>query len=472
MTLSGLTSKSFFSGLILMFCGLILPILDIDSQNIRNNAPDNGMGLDSITPVDLRRNSSTAKSDSLNLSLVNKSTEADSATVTDSTVKNNKQFITDIVEYEAQDSLVFLSGGVGKLYGSAKVTYGDMKLESGYIRMDMDSTQLYAMGKKDSMGVLSENPVFTDKSGEYPSKTLRYNFKTGKGIITHVTTQQGEGYVVSGITKKMRNNLMYMVDGKYTTCEDHEHPHFYLALSKAKVEPGKYIVSGPAHLVIEDVNLPLFIPFGFFPFTQKYSSGLISPSYGDELLRGFYLRNGGYYFAINDYIDMALTGELYSKGSWGVAARSAYRLKYKFSGNFNFSYLESVKSEKNLPDYEKSKNLSVTWSHSQDAKANPFGSFSANVNFQTSGFSRNDLESYYNAQEFSNNTKSSTVNYSQRFPESPFSLNLSAGITQRSKDSVLSISLPELRISMSTISPFKRKNPVGNERWYEKINDP
>jgi len=465
MTLTGWTSKSFFSGLILMFCGLAFPVMSLDGKNAQSSNPGSSFTNDIKADVDLSRGNASSQIDP---SVID-SIKADSISVADSSVKKNKQFVTDIVDYEAQDSLVFLAGGIGKLYGTAIVTYEDMKLQSGYIRMNMDSTQLYAIGKKDSVGVFTENPVFTDESGEYEAKALRYNFKSGKGLITQVVTQQGEGYVVSGTTKKIGNNQMNMIDGKYTTCENHEHPHFYLDLSKAMVVPGKYIVSGPAHLVMEDVDLPLFLPFGFFPFTEKYSSGILTPSYGDELTRGFYLKDLGYYFAINDYMDMAITGDLYSKGSWGVKARTAYRVKYKFSGNLNFSYSETVTGEKNLPDYQKQKNLRLAWSHSQDSKASPYSSFSANVNFETSGYSRTDLDSYYNAQQFANNTKSSSVNFNKRFPESPFSINISSSITQRSKDSVLSVTLPELRISMSTINPFKRKNPVGNERWYEKI---
>lgn len=387
----------------------------------------------------------------------------------DSVPPKKKDALTEIVQYQARDSLVFLAGGVGELFGEGKVTYEDKKLDAGYIKMLMDSSSLYATGIRDSAGALVENPVFADKSGEYAARTIHYNFRTGKGLIQHVVTQQGEGYVVSGLTKKTSDNVLCMVNGKYTTCDNHDHPHFYIDLSKAKVKPGEYMVSGPAHLVLEDVHLPLFLPFGFFPITDKYSSGILSPSYGDELSRGFYLKDIGYYFAINDYIDMALTGEIYSKGSWGVSMRSSYRRKYKYSGSFSGSYIETVTSEKNLPDYSKAKNLNVTWSHSQDPKANPYRTFSASVNFATSGYARNDVASYYRPEAFSNNTKSSNINLSQRFPEGPFSANLSASISQRSKDSVLTVSLPSLRVSMSTIAPFRRKDAVGKERWYEKI---
>lgn len=384
-------------------------------------------------------------------------------------VKKADSQLSEIVEYQSNDSLVFLAGGVGILYGKGKVKYVDNELNAGYIRMHMDSSLLYAEGLRDTSGVLIDNPVFSDKSETFQSKSIQYNFKTGKGLIKDAVTEQGEGYVVSGLTKKTNDDVLCMIDGKYTTCDNHEHPHFYLSLSKAKVKTGTYMVSGPAHLVMEDVHLPIFIPFGYFPMTDKYSSGILTPTYGDELSRGFYLKDMGYYFAFNDYVDMSLTGDLYSKGSWGIRARSSYRKRYKFSGAFTASYIETVTSEKNLPDYQKAKDLNVTWSHSQDPKANPFRTFSASVNFSTSGYTRNDMASYYNPQVFANNTKSSSINFSQRFPDSPWSLGMNIGITQRTKDSVLSITLPSFRISMSTISPFKRKNAVGSERWYEKI---
>jgi len=396
--------------------------------------------------------------------------KSDTTTVPDSMAKAKKQpAMNEIVDYQARDSLVFLVGGIGRLYGEGKVVYQDKKLNAGYIQMNMDSSLLYAIGLSDTAGVVREDPVFADKSGEYASKSILYNYKTGKGIIKQVVTQQGEGYVVSGLTKKSNDDVLCMTDGKYTTCDHHDHPHFYLDLSKAKVKPGEYMVSGPAHLVMEDVHLPLFIPFGYFPITKKYSSGILTPTYGDELSRGFYLEDLGYYFAINDYFDFGVTGDLYSKGSWAIRGRTTYRKRYKFAGSFNVSYIETVTSEKDLPDFEKSKDLNISWSHSQDAKANQYRTLSASVNFATSGYTRNNMASYYNAQAFSNNTKSSSINLSQRFPESPFSANLSMSVTQRTRDSVLSVTLPSLRFSMSTISPFKRENAVGSERWYEKI---
>jgi hypothetical protein len=383
--------------------------------------------------------------------------------------KKKSESIQFVVDYSAKDSLVFLDGGVGKLYRTGSVNYGEMKLDAGYIQMDMDSSLLYANGIPDSVGKMEELPVFKDKSGEYESKRIKYNFKTGKGLISQVVTKQGEGYIVSGTSKKINQDVICMTDVKYTTCEDHEHPHFYLDVSKAKVRPKHYMVSGPAHLVMEDVDLPLIIPFGYFPFKGDYQSGLLMPTYGDELERGFYLSDMGYYFAFSDYVDLALRADIYSKGSWGLKANSTYRKRYKFSGNFSASYIETVTGEKFLPDYSKAKDFRLNWSHSQDSKASPFSSFSASVNFATSGYTRNDLQSLYNNRAFAENQKSSSITYTQRFPESPWTVSLSMNVNQQSKDSTLSMSLPNLTVGMSSLNPFKRKDGAGEERWYERI---
>ena len=225
------------------------------------------------------------------------------------------------VQFSTKDSLVFYGRNNVSMYGDGDVTYGDINLKSMQIDMNMDNSEVYAVGRPDSTGEVNGLPVFTDRSGEYESKTMRYNFKTKKGFITEVVTQQGEGYLTGGQTKKMENDEYFIKEGRYTTCDNHEHPHFYLQLTKAKVRPKKDIVMGPAYMVLADVPLPLAIPFGFFPFSEDYSSGIIMPTFGDDYNRGYYLKDGGYYFAINDKIDLALTGEIYTKGSWGVAAQ-------------------------------------------------------------------------------------------------------------------------------------------------------
>ncbi len=387
----------------------------------------------------------------------------------DSVAPKKKAGLPNVVDYKANDSIVFTGGNQVYMYGSGIVQFDGMELNADHIRMNMDSSLVYAVGRPDSVGEMIGNPVFKDKSGEYQSKTMNYNFKTKKGFITDIITQQGDGYITGGRTKKMENGEFYMKDGKYTTCEDHDHPHFYLQLTQAKVRPKKNIVTGPAYFVLADVPLPLAIPFGFFPFTSKYSSGVIIPTFGDEMARGFYLRDGGYYFAINDYIDLALTGEIYTKGSWGINARSAYIKRYKFSGSFDLSFLTTITGDKGLPDYSKMRNFKIAWTHTQDAKSNPNMSLSASVNFTTSGYTRNDLNSYYNANTFTENTKSSTVNMTYRIPNSPWSFSATANVTQRAQDSTLNVSFPNLTISMGQVYPFKRKKAAGNERWYEKI---
>lgn len=387
----------------------------------------------------------------------------------DSVPKKKKSGLTSVVDYKANDSIVFTNGNEVYMYGKGIVQFEGMELNADQIEMNMDSSQVYAVGRPDTVGDIVGRPVFKDKSGEYESETMHYNFKTKKGYITNIVTQQGEGYLTGGKTKKMDNDEFYMKDGKYTTCDNHEHPHFYLQLTQAKVRPKKNIVTGPAYMVLADVPLPLAIPFGFFPFTEKYSSGIIMPTFGDELERGYYLRDGGYYFAINDYVDLALTGEIYTKGSWGVNAKSAYIKRYKYSGNVDLSFITTITGDKGLPDYSKMKNFKVAWTHTQDTKNNPNMSLSASVNYTTSGYTRNDLNSYYNANAFTENTKSSTVNMTYRIPNSPWSFSATANVTQRTQDSTLNVSFPNLTISMGQVYPFKRKTVVGNERWYERI---
>ena len=374
------------------------------------------------------------------------------------------------VIYEASDSIVFTKEGYAHLYGEGKVNYQNIELTSAVITMNMDSSTVYATGVTDTAGVETGSPIFKDGETPYESKIMRYNFKTKKGFINSIVTQQGEGYVTSEEGKKGANDEIYMRHGKYTTCDNHEHPHFYLKLSMAKVRPKKNVVFGPAQLVVEDVPLPIAVPFGFFPFNSSYSSGFIMPTYGDEMNRGFYLRDGGYYFAISDQMDLKVLGEVFTKGSWGLSAASNYNKRYKFSGSFNASYLVTKTGEKNMPDYSVSKDFRIQWSHRQDAKANPNSSFSASVNFATSSYDRSSLSSLYNPQQYSQNTKASSVSYSRNFPEIGLNISGAFNITQNTRDSSLSMTLPDVNISLNRIYPFKCKKSAGDERWYEKIS--
>ncbi len=375
------------------------------------------------------------------------------------------------IPYQSNDSMVVNKNGTAVLYGQSDVKFEGMELQSEYIRMNMDSNTIYATGRYDSINEeWIGRPVFKDSKDNYNANEMTYNLETQKGFIKNVVTQQGEGYILAEKAKKVGEDVMMMAGGKYTTCNDHEHPHFYLKMTKAKVKPGDYIACGPAYMVVGDVPVPLAVPFGFFPFTNTYNSGLIMPTFGDDQQRGLYLRGIGYYFAINDYVDLELKGDIYSRGTWAINAASKYVWRYHFSGNVNISYRTDITSEKGLPDYSKVTNFAVRWSHNQDSKANPYCNFSANVNFSTSGYNRSNINSYYNTDAYSENVKSSSINYTQRFPGgSPWSLSMNVSLSQQTKDSTMSLTLPQLSVNMSRIYPFKRKKPIGKEKWYEKI---
>lgn len=386
------------------------------------------------------------------------------------TIPKKKETLDSKVTYTAKDSIVFTKDNMGFLYGDSEVHYQEIAIKGELITMNMDSSLVGATFALDSVGKEFGHPIFDDKGTQYEMKNVRYNFKTEKAYISDVVTEQGEGYIVANQAKKNEDNSFYMLNAKYTTCDLHEHPHFYLNLSKAKVRPGEDVVTGPAWLVVADVPLfPLVLPFAYFPFNETYSSGIIMPSYGDEMERGFYLHNGGYYFAINDHVDLALRGEIYTKGTWGAGAQSNYRKRYKFSGNVNAYYLKTILGEKGMPDYSASTDFRISWSHSQDPKANMYRTLSASVNYSTSSYNQRNLSSRY-SRESTNNTKSSTINLTQRFPNSPWNLSATASVNQVSRDSTISATLPNLTANMSRIYPFKRKDAIGDERWYEKIS--
>ena len=412
----------------------------------------------------------TTVMDSLELAIYLHNKAVDDSLALDSINRQRKHGIDSPVEFSANDSLLYEAGnGMAYLFGDSHVKYQNMDLQSENIFLSLDSSLVHATGARDSVsGKLFGNPVFQMGSDTYQSDTMAFNFKTKKGFIQQVYTEQQEGYLTSQLSKRGANGELYLQHGRYTTC-DEPHPDFYLALSRAKVRPGKDVVFGPAYLVVCDVPLPLAIPYGFFPFTKSYSSGFIMPTYGDETERGFYLRDGGYYFAISDQMDLKLLGEIYTKGSWGVSAASNYRKRYRYSGSFYGSYQNSVTGEKNLPDYSKTTSFKIQWSHRQDAKANPYSTLSASVNFATSSYERNNLTSMYNPQTMTQSTRTSSVSYSTSFSSIGMSLSTTMNLNQNMRDSTIAMTMPDLNISISRFYPFKRKHMVGKQRWYEKI---
>lgn len=416
----------------------------------------------------------TTKMDSLQLAIYHHNRAIDDSIRLDSINRQRANGINSPVQYEASDSLVYnAKSKTALLYGQSKVKYENMDLEAEKIHMSLDSSLVHATGTRDTTDstghTLVGTPVFSMGQDKYESDTMAFNFKTKKGLISKVYTQQEDGFLQSEISKRTANGDVYLQHGRYTTC-DKKHPDFYIALSRGKVRPGKDVTFGPAYLVVADVPLPLAIPYGFFPFTKSYSSGFIMPTYGDESDRGFYLRDGGYYFAINDKWDLKLLGEIYTKGSWGLSAASNYNKRYRYSGSFFLSYQNTKTGDKNMPDYSEQKSFKVQWSHRQDAKANPYSSLSASVNFATSSYERNNLNSLYNPQTLSQSTRTSSVSWSTTFSSIGLSLSSTANLSQNMRDSTLSVTLPDLNISLSRFYPFKRKHAAGDERWYEKIS--
>ena len=432
---------------------------------LKGQSPKDSKAVDKNIP-------DTTKMDSLQLAIYHHNKAIDDSIRADSMMRARSNGIDAPVKYSAEDSLVYdAESGTAYLYGNSKVDYENMKLTSDKVHMNLDKSTVRATGTVDSTaeGGIKGKPVFTMGKDEYKSDTMAFNFKSKKGLIKGVYTEQQDGFLSGEVGKRDSTGSIYLQHGRYTTC-DKPHPDFYIALSRAKVRPGKDVVFGPAYLVVADVPLPLAIPYGFFPFSKKYSSGFIMPSYGDESDRGFYLRDGGYYFAISDKWDLKLLGEIYTKGSWGVSAASNYRKRYRYSGSFLFSYQDSKTGDKGLPDFAEQESFKIQWNHRQDPKANPYSSLAASVNFATSSYERNNLNSMYNPQTLTQSTRTSSVSWSTGFSSIGLSLSATTNLAQNMRDSSIQITLPDLNISLSRFYPFKRKHLVGKERWYEKIS--
>lgn len=425
------------------------------------------------TSIDAARDiNDTTAMDSLEKAIYFHNKAIDDSIRRDSINRLKSNGIESPVHYESKDSMVYLAATKkAYLFGDSKVQYQNMDLAAEKVDMSMDQNMVHATGvwadtaKTELMGT----PVFKMGQDSYESDTMSFNFKSKKGLIRNVTTQQQDGYMTSALSKRNADGEIFLQHGKYTTC-DAEHPDFYLKISRAKMRPGRDVVFGPAYLVVADVPLPIAVPYGFFPFTKDYSSGFIMPTYGDESARGFYLRDGGYYFAISDKWDLKLVGEIYTKGSWGISASSNYRKRYRYNGSFLFSYQDTRNSEKDMPDYSQTKSFKLQWSHRQDSKANPYSSLSASVNFATSSYERNNLNSMYNPQAMTQSTRTSSVSWNTTFSSIGMNLSSTANLSQNMRDSSIALTLPDLNISISRFYPFKRKNAVGKERWYEKIS--
>lgn len=438
-----------------------------DSLSVGDTVSSDSVPADS---TDKSGEPDTTNMDSLQLAIYHHNKQVDDSIRLDSINRKKSGALDAPVTFSSEDSMVYdAKSKVARLYGNSNVKYQNMDLSSDRIQMSLDSSLVRATGTADSTGAISGTPVFTMGQDKYESDTMAFNFKTKKGFIYNVYTEQEDGYLSSQHSKRDSSGVLYLEHGRYTTC-DQPHPDFYIALSRAKVRPGKDVVFGPAYLVVADVPLPLAIPYGFFPFTKSYSSGFIMPSYGDESSRGFYLRDGGYYFAMSDKWDLKLLGEIYTKGSWGISVASNYNKRYRYSGSFYFSYQDTKNGDKGMPDYVEQTSFKLQWSHRQDSKANPFSSLSASVNFASTSYERNNLNSMYNPQSYTQSLRTSSVNWSTSFSSLGMTISGSANLSQNMIDSTVSLTLPDLNISVSRFYPFKRKHMAGKERWYEKIS--
>lgn len=455
---------------ILMMAGTHTPLF----KGKKKAAKADSTAVDSVQRRDSLGNVvvDTTQMDSLERAIYRHNKVVDDSIRLDSLNRKRSGGIEAPIEYTANDSLVYdARTQTAHLFGSSNVKYQNMDLASDKIYMSLDSSLVHATGTRDSSAKdgVKNKPVFTMGQDKYETDTIAFNFKTKKAYIDNVYTEQEDGFLRGERSKRDSTGVIYLEHGRYTTC-DEEHPDFYIALSRARVRPGKDVVFGPAYLVVADVPLPLAIPYGFFPFTKRYSSGFIMPSYGDEQARGFYLKDIGYYFALSDKWDLKLLGEIYTRGSWGFSAASNYRKRYRYNGSFLFSYQDTKTGDKGLPDYARQESFKIQWSHRQDSKANPYSSLAASVNFATSSYERNNLNSLYNPQTLTQSTRTSSVSWSTTFSSIGLTLSATANLSQNMRDSTLAVTLPDLNIAVSRFYPFKRKHAVGNERWYEKIS--
>ncbi len=392
------------------------------------------------------------------------------ATVLRPATPPRKAFLEAPVVGKGRDSLVYdVRNRLIFIYGEGDLKYEDNNLKADHMIMNVATKEIFGVGTMDTLTGKMTRPEFIQGASNFTMDTITYNLDSRKAKIQNVATRDGEGYLLGRDLKKMADNTINIAGAKYTTCDHIDHPHFYIAMTKAKVIPGKKIITGPAYFVMEDVPIYfLGIPGGFFPISSGPQAGFIMPKYGEESRRGFYLRDGGYYFTFGDYADLALTGGIYTLGSWELGANTTYIKRYKFSGTFTANYARTILGEKNSTDYQNNGNFQLRWTHRQDPKANPGSTFSASVNFSTSGYNQQATTSLA---DHLNTQTNSSISYGKTWQVGSTTLNFTASMSHSSvsKDSLISITLPNISFSVSSFAPFKRKVQVGKEKWYEKI---
>jgi lipopolysaccharide assembly outer membrane protein LptD (OstA) len=372
------------------------------------------------------------------------------------------------VEFKAKDSLRFeIDRQTVHMYNEADVRYEDIGMKAAYLEINFPKNELFAEGTTDSTGEETGVPEFTQGELSFKSKQMRYNYNSKRGYIQTVFTKQDEGYLHGTVVKKMENDVTYVKSGAYTTCDLQEDPHFAFRFGKAKVIPGKRVVTGPAYMEIAGVATPLLVPFGYFPNRSGRRSGILLPTYGESDTRGFYLQNLGYYFAMSQYWDLMVQGDIYSHGSWGIRPQLRYAKRYKYNGALRFGYAYNRIGSEDDQNFQIKKDFEFRWNHNQDPKARPKSSFSANVNIVSNTYNKYNLSS--STQNYLSNTFTSSVNYSTSFGNAVY-LNLNFNQSQNTLSRTMNVVLPQIALSVNQFYPFRRKNPVGNLRWYENIS--
>jgi lipopolysaccharide assembly outer membrane protein LptD (OstA) len=382
-------------------------------------------------------------------------------------VAASKDALDAKVEYKAVDSTLFdLVNKKVYLYGQAEINYEDINLQAAYIEINFEKNEVYAKGMPDSTGKAAGVPVFKQADQSFKSQEMRYNYKTKKGFINKVITEDGSGFLHGETVKKMENDVVNISRGSYTTCSNEEHPHFAFQYNKSKVIPKKRIVTGPAFLVVEDVPTPLAIPFGWFPNKQGQRSGIILPTYGESKDRGFYFEGLGYYQYINDYLDFKVQADIFTLGSWAVRPSFRYKKRYKYTGSANFTYAINITGIKEAPDYSRKRDFAIRWSHKQDPKARPKSTFSADVNIVSSTLNRYNPST---TQDYLSNTFRSSIAYQTSFGSKYF-LTINAAHDQNTITKIVNVTLPELSFSVNRFNPFQSKKKVGPNKWYHNIS--
>ena len=396
--------------------------------------------------------------------LINNSAASNTFIFSDTTTQNT--FFEAEIQKDAEDSIKLdVIKQKAYLYGNAKIKYQQTTITAAYIEIDWSTNTIFATTANDSLGNKIGHPVFTEENESFKAHEIIYNFKSKKCRVKQITTKEGEGYILGKIVKKTEDDIFYLKKGDYTTC-DAEKPHYAIRANRIKVIPGKKIVTGPAYLTFFGIPTPLLFPFGYFPNNDKESSGILIPSYGESASLGFFLQNGGYYFTLNDKIDLSFKSDIYTKGSWALRSQLRYKNRYRYNGNLNLSYGNMLNSEKGFPDYSSKKDFFIRWRHQQDPKANPSLQFSTNVNAGSSTFHKNNS---YNANDYLSNTFTSSVSLSKRWEGTPLNLTSNLNHSQNTNTKMVNLTIPNITFNMSRIFPFKKLGKQGKSHWYDKI---